>query len=782
MTDSSKSENSSLNPLSSVPVNPLLSSKLWRRGAIGLGLVLVVGTAGAISWLWFFVNNDLGPLVEKELGKLIDRPVKIGQIEEFYLTGLQVGASAIPTTETDPDFVEITTVKVGFDPLMLLFRRTLNLKISLQQPTIYIEQDINNTWLDLNLKKSSDSQKTVNINIKTVEITNGQVILAPNGTRRAQLFDLEEPMALNPVLLENVQAKARFFNQQKETRYHVTAQPKSGGNLIIQGHSNLSTLVTQIHLKGKKLDGANIIPLIANLPVRVDEGKLNCDLELNLAETTVTAWRGNANFEQVNGQLGTLDQPISQASGQVKFSDLRVALQKTEAIYGELPLKVTGTIDTQSDYDLAISIPSSSLANYINTLELNLPVPVTGAASTELQVTGVLLNPILSGMVVATEPGKVDLIEVGAASARFRMEGEDLAITDIQVKPILGGFIYGRGNIQLTEIPQLGFYLLGENLPGDAIAQLYRAEKPPFTIGRIHGSAKVLGQADQPTTLVNWRSPEMKYPGSGELTITQDTILLNNSGFQVAGGTVKAIGAIMPTKDRWQAFLKAQNIQLNQLTASTTNPAENNIPENNISNIPENNIPENTAILAGGLRLSGKLTSLTPVNIQGSGEVELTTLDAKVTGRGTLDKGKWLASLGVQTLPGKALRLNQLIPDLPIPMELGSGTLELSGTVDSFEPKKIDPKKIDAKGTLKVNLPETGMVTALANLQQGQVTATAILTATEGRSLSLNPWTPLSGVPVSLTEGNLELSGAIDPLFDHFFRQKSVRQRYPIES
>ncbi len=700
MTDSSKSENSSLNPLSNAPVNPLLSSKLWRRGTIGLGLVLLVGTAGAISWLWFFVNNELGPLVEKELGKLIDRPVKIGPIEEFYLTGLQLGASAIPPTKNDPDFVEVPTVNVRFEPLTLLVRRTLNLKISLQQPTIYIEQDINNTWLNLNLKKSSGSQKTVNINIKTVEITNGQVILAPNGEIRAKLFALEKPMVLPPVLWQNVQAKARFFNQQKETRYHVTAQPKSGGNLTIKGHSNLSTLVSTLELEGKTLDGANIMPLIADLPVRVDQGKLSCDLGLNLAGTTVTSWRGNANFEKVNGQLGTLDQPISQASGQIKFSDLRVALQKTEAIYGELPLKVTGTIDTQSDYDLAISIPSLSLANYINTLELKLPVPVTGAASTELTITGPLLKPILSGKVVATEPGKVDLIEVGAASARFRMEGEDLAITDIQVKPILGGFIYGRGNIQLTEIPQLGFYLLGENLPGDAIAQLYRSEKLPFTIGRIHGSAKVLGQADKPTTLVNWRAPEMKYPGSGELTITQDTILLNNSVFQVGRGTVNALGAIMPTKDRWQAFLKAQNIELNQLILSMTNNPENNIPENNI---PENNIPEDPAILAGGLRLSGKLTALTPANTQGSGEIELTNFDAKVMGRGTLDRGKWLASLGVQVLPGKALRLNQLIPELPIPMELGSGTLELSGTVDSFapkkiEPKKTDPKKIDAKG------------------------------------------------------------------------------------
>lgn len=690
MTDSPKSDNSCLNLLSkllsSAQTSPILSSKLWRRGAIGLSLILLVGTGGALLWLWFFVNRDLESLVAKELEKLIDRPIKIGSIEQYYLTGLRIGASAIPPTETDPDFVKVPTVNVSFEPLTLLFRRTLNLKIALQQPTIYIAQDIAGNWLSLNSKESALA-KTSNVNITTVQITNGQVMLLPNGKIQAQLFD--QKSSLMPyIIMQNFQAKVNFNSFQKNIIYQLATQPNQGGNLTIKSQINLNNLATKIHLQGKNLDAANMMPLMPNLPFRVAQGKLNADLQVNLAANTVTFWQGYASFTGISGQLGKLGQPISQVSGQVNFADLRVFVRNTQAVYGNLPLKISGSIKPKSDYNLAISIPSLSLADYLHTFKdifkVNFPFPLTGSVSTELQVTGSWSQPILSGMLVTTTPGKVDLIDVKTANARFKMQGENLRITDIQIEPTLGGFIYGRGNIQLGEIPQLGFYLLGENLPGDAIAQLYRPEKLPFTIGRIHGSAKILGQADRPTALVNWRSPEMKYPGRGELTIAKETILLNNSIFQVAGGTVNATGAMMLDKDRWQAFFKAQNIQLNQLNLSNTNPAKNSIPENYLpGNITsENNTPVYPAILSGGLRISGKLTSLTPANIQGSGEVELTTADAKVTGRGTLDKGKWLASLGVQTLPGKALPLNQLIPDLLIPMKLSSGTLELSGTLD----------------------------------------------------------------------------------------------------
>lgn len=472
MTDSPKSDNSSLNLLfkllSKAQTSPILTSKLWHRGAIGLSLILLVGTVGAVSWLWFFVNSDLKSLVAKELEKLIDRPIKIGSIEQYYLTGLRIGASAIPPTETDPDFVKVPTVNVRFDPLTLLFKGTLNLKIALQQPTIYIAQDTAGNWLGLNLKESALA-KTSNVNITTIQIINGQVMLLPNGKIKAQLFDQELPTKLPVIFWQNFQGKANFNLGQKKVKYQLFTQPNSGGNLTLQGQINLESLATKFHLQGKNLDAAKMMPLMSNLPFRIDQGKLNADLQVNLAANTVTFWQGYANFTEVTGQLGKLGQPISQASGQVNFADLRVFVRNTQAVYGNLPLKISGSIKPKSDYNLAISIPSLSLADYLHTFkdifQGNFPFPLTGSVSTELQVTGSWSQPILSGMLVTTNPGKVDLIDVKTAKARFKMQGENLRITDIQIEPTLGGFIYGRGNIQWGEIPQVGFYLLGEIYP-----------------------------------------------------------------------------------------------------------------------------------------------------------------------------------------------------------------------------------------------------------------------------------------------------------------------------
>ncbi len=206
MTDSPTSENQVVKD----KVHPPLWLKLLRRTAISLGLVIIVTTAAGATWLWFFVNNDLGPLVEKELSKLIDRPVKIGSIEKVYLTGLRVGLSTLPATESEPYFAEIPTVKVGFNPLTLLLTNTLYLKIALLEPNFYIEQQVKADWLQLKLQKVSESSKTLNIKIKTVEVQNGKVILFANGERISNLFEIDEPMVLKPVVYIMFNLKLKF--------------------------------------------------------------------------------------------------------------------------------------------------------------------------------------------------------------------------------------------------------------------------------------------------------------------------------------------------------------------------------------------------------------------------------------------------------------------------------------------------------------------------------------------------------------------------------------------
>ncbi|MHC5832046.1 MAG: hypothetical protein ACYT04_92740, partial [Nostoc sp.] len=84
----------------------------------------------------------------------LNRPVKLGRVTQFSLTGVQFGASTIPATPTDPDQAAIESVEVGFDLLQLIFNRHLKLDVTLVNSDIYIEQDKQGRWVSTKIASS----------------------------------------------------------------------------------------------------------------------------------------------------------------------------------------------------------------------------------------------------------------------------------------------------------------------------------------------------------------------------------------------------------------------------------------------------------------------------------------------------------------------------------------------------------------------------------------------------------------------------------------------------
>ena len=85
------------------------------RVALVLTIILLAGVGGGSAWLWFFVHRQLGPIVEKTVSKLLNRPLKLGKLESFYINGLRFGASQLPATPTDPDRGSVESVDVAFN-------------------------------------------------------------------------------------------------------------------------------------------------------------------------------------------------------------------------------------------------------------------------------------------------------------------------------------------------------------------------------------------------------------------------------------------------------------------------------------------------------------------------------------------------------------------------------------------------------------------------------------------------------------------------------------------
>ncbi|MEO1765310.1 MAG: hypothetical protein AAFR83_26090, partial [Cyanobacteria bacterium J06629_18] len=139
---------SSSNKKCSKSKNP---KRLWllvlSRGGLAVGGLLIVGIPICIWRLQSFIQQDLAPLVEKNLTNIIDRPLELGEVKGFSLSGVKFGASAIPATAADPDKVKADAIEVGFDPLKLLFNKRLKLDVTLVNPVGYVEQDNQGRWI-----------------------------------------------------------------------------------------------------------------------------------------------------------------------------------------------------------------------------------------------------------------------------------------------------------------------------------------------------------------------------------------------------------------------------------------------------------------------------------------------------------------------------------------------------------------------------------------------------------------------------------------------------------
>jgi translocation and assembly module TamB len=495
MTNPQPPENESNQPARS-PVRRVWLRRL-RRFGIPIGLISLAGIAGGAWWGWVFVNEQLAPLVEKNLSEALNRPVKLGKVERFTLTSLRVGASSLPPTATDTDELTIGAVDVQFDPLRVLLTRNLNLNITVDRPSIYLEQSADGTWLATELEQSEE-EGPVKTEIETVRLQDAEAVLVPwskYGNKKGQ-----------PIVVKQATGTVRFFDQNRRIGYELQGQSVTGGKLRLTGETLNSptaepkpTTRTNLEVQTENFLVSEIDRL-AKLPVDLQAGRVNAAVNVKVSpEQEQPVINGTAQFNGVTLKIPNVPTKFVNASGNLQLRDTLIRLERVNALYGKVPLQADGDIDTKKGFKLAAKIRPVALATVVDSLQLDLPIALAGEVEADLKVIGAIDKPVLTGFVRSTKPSKIDQLDLNQFNAAFNLDAtaQLLTLTNFEASPTGGGQVTGTGRIRLSDRPTVAITAQIQEVNADPIVRAYAGNNTvPFDIGKVNGEAQISGAVD----------------------------------------------------------------------------------------------------------------------------------------------------------------------------------------------------------------------------------------------------------------------------------------------
>lgn len=368
-----------------------LKTLLFSRVSIALGIPLLLGLAAGALWLRMFVYEQLAPLIGKNLSKTFNRSVQIGEVEQFSLNGLRLGATSVPATSADPDRVSIEAVEVAFNPLQLLFTRTLPLDVTLVNPRIYIQQDAKGRWVDTTIATSEESGP-IQIALDKLRWRNADIVLVSNVRNR------DRPSPQNTVGLAQVDGVANFRENYQLIEFDLNGQLDRGGLLGLQGDYRPNTGKASVQIKTQNFLASDLTRLI-KLPLELQSGRVDANLKANLNPKELTGLYGAADVKAVTAQANALPQPFYNSQGRLRFDGTKIYLDNISSSYGKIPAIASGSLDTKGEYNMRARVKAVSVAAAQKTLNLQLPVPVTGVFQSNVKLTGPIATPVLSGTV-----------------------------------------------------------------------------------------------------------------------------------------------------------------------------------------------------------------------------------------------------------------------------------------------------------------------------------------------------------------------------------------------
>lgn len=671
-----------------------------------VGAVSLIGLGGGLTYGWIFIHQQLAPLVTKSLTEALNRPVKVGEVEKFSLGGIHFGATEIPATPLDADTARVEAVQVAFDPLKLLLQQKLSLNITLIDPQVYIEQDVDGAFLELDLKEQEE-ESALEIDVQKVAFKNAQITIVPR---------LNEEQ-LKPVTARLNSGYANLLNDNQLIQFD-TKGTVGQGKLTLSGESRPQIGKTDLQLGLQKLDVAAFVSDLfpeelqgKPVPVNLKTGQISAKTNIAVTKNAVIKVTGTANLTNIQTKLTQQpDLPTFTTNGKLRFLGQEVRLEDFTTLIGDLPIQIVGTAGLESGYNLTATSQPTKIDKLLQIVNLKkpLPVPVSGELATTVQLNGAISQPRLSGLVTTTKTTQIDKVAFKSINAKARLLEGNLVVADFLAIPTLGGQINGNSQVFLGKGGNIALNVRANNLPTANLARLYNTDLP-IPVGNLVGQAKITGSLNQ-----------------------LDNLDINGAAqVNVAGGTVVA-REIQVQDNKWQGKVEARGIRL--------------------ANVPQLPAQLQQGSVDGVFNLAGNLKSVKPETIDVKGNAQLDFAGGTVNASNIrVSQGGWQSDVNVA-----GVQLSK-IEGLPQQLQQAGSVnseINISGRLDDW-----DLDAIAAQGSAAVTMAGGTITANQLQLNQGNWRGNIRAAGVELGKLANVP-VPLRG----RVNGNFLASGSLDNL------------------
>ncbi len=519
-----------------IPNQPRTRRRWWRI----LTVTSIATVGGAALGGWIFVYYYLSGIIQDSLVQAIARPVALGRVKGFSISSIRFGETFIPPTDQDRDQVRIEEIQADFNLLELLIDRRLSLDLRVLQPKIYLEQDTELNWINLDIK-SSEEDPTIQVEVDRLNIINADVTLVAR--------DLEKnlapavPLQLNTAAIEFLENNQRIvFDLEGQLRDDRKFQV-SGESLPNQGNTNLVVSGNQIR--------ARELGYLLPLPFQILRGRVNGNLEIKLRANASTEINGNASLENVAIKEANFPQDIEAINGNLSFLGQAIRLENVRSKLGEISTQTKGLIDLNSGFDLQIATAPFEINQALDVFKLeDAPVDIQGRVQTNITVTGKLNQPLVNGQLVNVGNVQVDRLNLANFTTNFRLFDQTLSFSNLNAVPsfdgIVGGLISGNGNLRLDDVQNFNLDLAVTNLPLRLAARLYDLDLP-LNNPLVSAKANLTGSLKDITNL--------------QSLATAQTII-NSSSFNNANTNIGVTTNLQVNQGVWRALVQANNLEL----------------------------------------------------------------------------------------------------------------------------------------------------------------------------------------------------------------------------